>query len=405
MQPFRAMGVAGAGDRVADGGGDGGSPGEEDGMNDAELRARLVERLTGSGLLRTEPWCEAVSAVPRHEFLRGGFFEQVDGAMPTAWTPVMQDDPRWLESCYEDASLVTQIAGTIVPGDIRGEITRAPTSSSTMPGLIVRMLEDLQVDDGHRVLEIGTGTGYSTALMCHRLGDDMVTSVEVDENVSTRARTALGQCGYAPNLIVGDGLAGYKDGAPYDRVIATCGLLSVPRELIEQTRPGGTILVTLCGWLYSSELARLTVHEDGTASGRFLGGEISFMLARPHFPPPLGLLPDLDDGDERPAALGADVIDDWNTRFVAQLAAPRVQQVVLTRDGRTERLLLDAATGAWAVLWERHGQWMVRQSGQSRIWDAVEEHITRWRAAGAPPLERFEIAVSSDRPSITWPGD
>ncbi|GAB2976170.1 ATP-grasp peptide maturase system methyltransferase [Streptomyces pseudoechinosporeus] len=373
-------------------------------MNDKELRARLVERLADSGHLRTEPWRAAVSAVPRHEFLRGGFFQQVDGSTPTAWAPVMQDDPRWLEGCYDDASLVTQIAGTIVPGDIRGEIMRVPTSSSTMPGLVVRMLEDLRVDEGHRVLEIGTGTGYSTALMCHRLGDDLVTSVEVDENVSARARTALDQCGFAPNLIVDDGLAGHKDEAPYDRVIATCGLLTVPQKLIEQTRPGGIILVTLCGWLYSSELARLTVHDDGTASGRFLDGQISFMLARPQLPPPLGLLPDLDAGDERQAALGADVINDWNTRFVAQLAAPRAQRVTLTRDGRTEDLFLDVETGAWAVLWENHGQWTVRQGGPSRIWDAIEEHITRWRAAGAPQLERFEITVTSERPSITWPG-
>ncbi|MET7906162.1 ATP-grasp peptide maturase system methyltransferase [Streptomyces sp. NPDC005355] len=373
-------------------------------MTDEELREGLAERLADSGHLRTEPWRKAVEAVPRHEFLRGGFFEQVEDSAPTAWAPVMPDDPRWLERCYDDDSLVTQIAGTIVPGDIRGEIMRAPTSSSTMPGLVVRMLENLQVQDGHRVLEIGTGTGYSTALLCHRLGENLVTSVEVDEDVSVRARTALGRCGFAPNLIVGDGLAGHKDGAPYDRVIASCGLLTVPRELIEQTKPGGIILVTLSGWLYSSELARLIVHDDGTASGHFLGGQISFMLARPQLPPPLGLLPDLDEGDERQTALGADVVNDWNTRFVAQLAAPGAQRVSLTRDGRTEHVLVDVGTGASAVLWEYGGRWMVRQSGPSRIWDAIEEHITRWRKDGAPPLERFEITVTSDRLAITWPG-
>jgi len=372
-------------------------------MTDEELRERLAERLTGEGSLRTPSWRAAVRAVPRHEFLRGGFFEQVEGSVPTAWAPLLPDDPRWLERCYDDDSLVTQIAGTIVPGDVSGQIMRAPTSSSTMPGLVVRMLEDLQVDDNHHVLEIGTGTGYSTALLCHRLGDDLVTSVEVDENVSARARTALGQCGFAPNLIVGDGLVGCRDAAPYDRVIATCGLLSVPHELIEQTRPGGIILTTLCGWLYASELARLTVHEDGTASGRFLGGQISFMLARPQLPPPLGFLPDLDEGDERRATFGADAMDDWNTRFVAQLAAPSAQRVSLTHAGRAEQLFLDVDTGAWAALWEHDGEWMVRQGGPSRIWDAIEDHVTRWRAAGTPPLEQFEITLTSDQPTITWP--
>ncbi|MER6530067.1 hypothetical protein [Streptomyces sp. NPDC001508] len=84
--------------------------------------------------------------MPRHEFLRSGFFEAVHGPGPTAWRPVLPDDPRWLGRCYDDDSLVTQIAGTIVPRDIRGEILRAPTSSSTMPGLVTRMLEDRSSD-------------------------------------------------------------------------------------------------------------------------------------------------------------------------------------------------------------------------------------------------------------------
>ncbi|MFE7114013.1 ATP-grasp peptide maturase system methyltransferase [Streptomyces sp. NPDC057654] len=374
-------------------------------MTAEELREQLARRLSADGHLRTEPWRTAVRQIPRHEFLRGGFFEWVDGSSPTAWAPVLPDEPTWLEHCYADTSLVTQIAGTIVPGDIQGRILRAPTSSSTMPGLVVRMLEDLQVDDGHRVLEIGTGTGYSTALLCHRLGDALVTSVEVDEAVASRARTALGQCGFTPDLVVGDGLAGHKDSAPYDRVIATCGLRTVPRELIEQTRPDGTLLLTLCGWLYSSELARLTVHGDGTASGRLLGGQISFMLARPHLPPPLGLLPDLDQSDERRALLGADALNDWTTRFVAQLAAPGAQRITLNRDGRTEHVLLDVGSGAWAVLWENDGgDWAVRQGGPARLWDAIEEHITRWRNDGAPPLEQFTVRVASDQLSTTWPG-
>ncbi|MGO4421796.1 protein-L-isoaspartate(D-aspartate) O-methyltransferase, partial [Streptomyces sp. MCAF7] len=115
--------------------------------DDKALRLALAERLAVGGYLRTPPWRAAVEKVPRHEFLRGGFFEQVPGSAPTAWRPVVPDDPRWLTRCYDDDSLVTQIAGTIAPRDIRGEVLRTPTSSRTMPSLVVRMLEDLDVQD------------------------------------------------------------------------------------------------------------------------------------------------------------------------------------------------------------------------------------------------------------------
>lgn len=373
-------------------------------MSDAQaLRLDLADRLAAAGKLRTLPWRRAVEKVPRHEFLRGGFFDVVDAPGPTAWTPVMPDSPGWLERCYTDKSLVTQIAGTIVPGDIDGRISRAPTSSSTMPGLVVRMLEDLQVSDGHRVLEIGTGTGYSTALLSERLGDDLVTSIEVDAGVSLRASTALAGAGYHPELVVGDGLAGHKDGAPYDRVIATCGVLAVPQAWIEQTRPGGMILATVCGWLWSSELARLTVDGDGNARGRLLGGQISFMLARPHTPPPFGMLPDLDAGDERPAKVGADLFGDWTARFVMELATPKVQRLDLERGGRTEHLLLDVEADAWAAVYPDGERWMVRQGGPYPVWDPIEDHMARWQAAGAPGLDRFEISITGGVQSITWP--
>lgn len=371
--------------------------------DDKALRLALAERLAASGHLRTEPWRAAVEDVPRHEFLRGGFFERADSPGSTSWRPVLPDDPRWLGNCYEDASLVTQIAGTITPRDIRGEILREPTSSSTLPGLVVRMLEELQVEDGHRALEIGTGTGYSTGLLCHRLGEDLVTSMEVDPEVSNRARAALGRAGYAPLLIAGDGLAGHPDAAPYDRLIATCAVTDLPYEWVEQTRPGGIILATLSGWLHSSELAKLTVGEDGTARGRLLDGQISFMIARPQLPPPLGLLPDLNDGEERTTLLPADALDDWNTRFVAQLAAPRSQRLTIDRDGRTEHLLIDVDATAWAALAQNGDTWTVRQGGPAHLWDHVEETVTQWRTDGAPGLNQFQVTVTPDGQTLTWP--
>ncbi|MFE2509154.1 ATP-grasp peptide maturase system methyltransferase [Streptomyces naganishii] len=368
----------------------------------AKLHKQLLDAMTAGGSLRTAPWKRAAEAVPRHEFLRGGFFRRVEGSVPAAWTPVLEGDPGWLEACYQDESLTTQIAGTIVPADIRGQIMREPTSSSTLPSLVLRMLEDLRVEPKSRVLEIGTGTGYSTALLCNRLNEEQVTSVEYDLDVVARARTALARQDMFPVIVTGDGLLGYAHSAPYDRIIATCGVRTVPTTWIEQTKPGGLILATVGGWLGSSELARLTVHDDGTASGPLLGGQISFMLARPHTAPPIGLLPDLYQGNERETAIGADLLTDWTTRFVIQLAAPNAQRLTLERDGHTEDVLIDVKSGSWAAVYQQDGRWIVRQDGPDSLWDAVEGQLGRWHAAGTPALEEFTVTVTPEGQTIHW---
>ncbi|MEV4333457.1 ATP-grasp peptide maturase system methyltransferase [Streptomyces sp. NPDC049597] len=371
--------------------------------DDKILRERLADELTGNGSLRSPQWRQAVLDVPRHEFLRGGYFRQVDGPGPTGWEPVMPDAPAWLPACYSNESLVTQIAGTIVPGDIQGRIFRQPTSSSTLPGLVVRILEEAHIEDGNKLALIGAGTGASTALACHRLGDDLVTAVEYDQDVAQRARTSLAACGMSPDLVTADGLLGYEPNAPYDRLVATVGVLNIPRAWIEQVRPGGLIVATVCGWMYSSELVRLTVHDDGTATGQFLGGQVSFMLARPHLPPPLGMLPDLDDGEECEATVGPDALDDWTARFVAQTAAPRTQRFQMERaEGGTQHVFLDVDSGAWAALHREGNRWLVRQGGTAGLWHRIEDHVTRWQRDGQPDLERFTITITPEGQSITW---
>jgi methyltransferase of ATP-grasp peptide maturase system len=351
-----------------------------------------------------------VEAVPRHEFLRGGFFRFLDLPGNASWERIIPQlsEREWLEMAYTDESLVTQLNGEVTPASGSRRIAGNPTSSSTLPSLVVRMLEDLHVAGGMRVLEIGTGSGYSTGLLCHRLGPERVVSVEVDPSVATQARAGLARVGYAPAVIVGDGLAGHPAGAPYDRVIATCSVLRVPAAWIAQTRPGGMILSTVSGLMGGSGLARLTVTRDGVAEGEFLPGDVSFMLARSQTAPPdLVLhLPDVD-AEQRPCRADPTILDDPTGRFVAQLAAQDARHMRMSiQDGPVADYLVDPPSDSCAVLTAQpDGSFTVRQSGPVALWDVIEDTLTAWQAAGAPGVHAFRIRVGPAGQTIWLGGD
>jgi methyltransferase of ATP-grasp peptide maturase system len=372
----------------------------------AQLRRLLADRLYADGWLRSAAWRHAIETVPREVFLGGRVYRRVDTAAATLWEPLTPDSlgkARWLELAYENTTWVTQFDASDTTPD--GTLQGAPTSSSTLPGLVIGMLEDLDVHDGQTVLEIGTGTGYSTALLCQRLGDSQVTSIELDPGVATRAKTSLNTAGYAPTLVTGDGLAGHAHRAPYDRIIATCSVRSVPTAWLSQTSPGGRILVTLSGWLYGSGLLALQVTDGRHAHGRFLPGTVSFMPARADAAPPLGAFP-AREGQSRPTVRGADILNDWMGRFLAQLAAPGAQRARLMGDADAPPadLVIDQATGAYAWLTKTGALWNVQQAGPTRLWDDIEAVLDAWDSSGRPGLQEFHLRVRAQRQEIYVPG-
>ncbi|MFJ6614003.1 ATP-grasp peptide maturase system methyltransferase [Streptomyces sp. NPDC091289] len=367
----------------------------------APLRTALADALTEDGTLADPAWRDAAEAVPRELFL-GSYFAPVPDSAPTSYLPVHQGEDGWLEGVYTDRTLVTQLDGRVRPGDVTdGSVTGDPTSSSTLPSLVLRMWQQLEVEAGQWVLEVGTGTGYSTALGAHRLGDDRLTSVEYDPVVGRAAASALEAAGYAPRLVVGDGLRGDPDAGPstYDRLIATCSVRYIPPAWLHQVKPGGKILVTLSGWSYASGLALLTVTGPGAATGRFLPGYTSFMIARPHDRPPrptLALLP----GDERPSRIDPVVLGTWTGGWVAQLAAPAAERM----GAGPEQVLWDVSTGSQArTAPGPDGGWTVVQRGPLRLWDRVETAVRLWQAAGEPHQEGFGITVTAARQRV-WIG-
>jgi protein-L-isoaspartate(D-aspartate) O-methyltransferase len=183
-------------------------------VNAGELRDRMVDRLLSAGAVRPGPVADALRAVPRHVFLPG-----VDPA-----------------AAYEDEAIPTKWA----------EDGR-PTSSSSQPAIVAAMLAQLRVRPGHRVLEIGTGTGWNAALLDHLVGPTgAVTTVDIDATVTGQATRNLAAAGAgAVRVVEGDGAAGWPDGAPYDRIILTAAARDLAPAWWAQLAPDGRLVLPL----------------------------------------------------------------------------------------------------------------------------------------------------------------
>ncbi|MEU5424351.1 ATP-grasp peptide maturase system methyltransferase [Streptomyces olivoreticuli] len=377
------------------------------GMDTEAERRALADRLHAGGDLVSPEWRAAVEAVPREMFLRPGVFLPTDDGL---WRPVTADgtDPEeWVEIAYSDQSLVTQLDNHLTADRVAEPVRGFPTSSSTIPATVVGMIEALDAQEGQSVLEIGTGTGYSTALMCHRLGEDNITTVEVDPEVAARADAALEKSGYSTWTVTGDGLLGHPHRAPYDRVIATCAVHRIPYTWVRQAKPGGIILATVGFWSYGTGLAKVTVNGDGTAEGRIIGRS-SFMPARSQAVAPLA-------GDlsaraayadtERRTVVVPQLLEEWMPAFLAQLAAPGVQLTRVVADGGGQRVyLFDTHRESFAALADDGDGWVVRQGGPVALWDDIERALVAWQGARRPDIGSVRLRVS-DRTHAYWIGD
>ncbi|MFI9007041.1 ATP-grasp peptide maturase system methyltransferase [Actinosynnema sp. NPDC053489] len=368
----------------------------------AHLRARLVDSLVAAGVLRDPRWVDAFRQVPRHVFLPGFLVRRPDGA----WEPVTSDHPDHLALAYADDVCVTQLDNDDRAWEqalATGAVTGVPTSSSSMPTIMAIMLEALAARPGDRVLEVGTGTGYNAALLCHVLGEGSVTSIDVDPGVLARARAALASAGHHPTCVAGDGERGHAPGAPYDRVLGTCAVSRIPGAWLEQTAPGGLIVTTL-NRAVGAGLVRLTVR-DGRAHGRVLPEDGRFMPLRAHrqawADEALHRALTATPTTSRTTLLSArDVLDPAaGFEFFAGLA---LGDVAVAGDP----VRLAHADGSWV----RHRGAVVDQGGPRALWDVAEAAHRQWRALGRPRRDRFGFTATPsgqhfalDGTALTWP--
>lgn len=182
-----------------------------------EERQRMVAGLRGRGLVFSKRVEEALLKVPRHLFV----------------------PPDVRSQAYRDTPLPIGDGQTI-----------------SAPHMVAVMAEALELSEGHRVLEIGAGSGYNAAVMAELVGPSgKVITLERHPSLAEKASRVLLEAGYSNvQVVVGDGSLGYPEEAPYDRISVTCGAPRVPEPLVEQLRDGGIMLIPVGGLEYQSLL-------------------------------------------------------------------------------------------------------------------------------------------------------
>jgi protein-L-isoaspartate O-methyltransferase len=365
----------------------------------ALLAGDLARDLANSGALRSPEWDAAVRDTPRHVFVPSYVEQRPDGSWRTVSGAEPETRDEWLATVYSDRPLITALRT-----DAAGHAT--VISSSSKPGLMIRMLEALELRDEHRVLEIGTGTGYNVALLCSRIGADNVASVDVESELVHAAEQRLGALGFAPTLAVADGADGLPEAAPFDRIIATCSVSRIPMAWTEQLSRHGRVLTDVKLTGAAGNLVDLRATPTGL-EGRFLAKWAAFMPLRAKGEPAAASAR-LPQAIERPTSVASanPWWDDLVVWFLAALELPPGVRTGVRLDQRSRTPVaatMQAADGSWAEVElgpDDHGRRVVRGSGAD-LWAAVERAYALWHELGGPEWDSFGLTVT-DKEQRVW---
>lgn len=186
----------------------------------------LIERMRSKGNLTSERVEEAMRSAPRHRFV----------------------PEKVRDKAYADAPLSIGHGQTV-----------------SQPSVVAKMTEYLQAEEGDRILEIGAGSGWQSAVLSFLVGEDgEVYTVELVESLAEQAKENLEEAGVENvEVVVGDGSTGLEEHAPYDGIICTAVSPEVQEDWVKQLKVGGRIVAPVSGMvLHSLVVVEKTGEED-----------------------------------------------------------------------------------------------------------------------------------------------
>lgn len=173
-----------------------------DNYREKGARKKLIAQLRDERGIEDKRVLDAIGKVPRHFFFDETFWKQA----------------------YKDIAFPIGEGQTI-----------------SQPYTVAYQTQLLNIKEGDKVLEIGTGSGYQTCILLE-LGAQVYT-IERQEKLYQRAKLFLGKMGYVPHYYLGDGSRGIPENAPYDKILVTAGAPFVPEVMLKQLRIGGTLVI------------------------------------------------------------------------------------------------------------------------------------------------------------------
>lgn len=377
-------------------------------MNDASTWGDAAGALADKVTATAPAWHDAVRSTPRHRLIPR-WWQRVPESPTQEWELVdhPEGSAEGLHAAYADETRVTRVGPTHADHATAGEYgTGEPTSSSTLPGLIVSMADRLDVRPGQAVLDVGTGSGYSAALFARRFGDRHVTSVDVDPYLVEAARARLAGFGRAPRMEVVDATGALPE-PEYDRVMATVSVRPVPPSWLRALRPGGRLVTTVAR---TSLLLVADMGTDGVARGTVQPDPATFMAARREadYPP---LLHDVfDRARDRegetvrpPDGPVPDLWREWALRCLYELDTPGVETRAATYPDDGHRVVwLLAPDGSWARAQDGAAS-LVHQGGPRRLWDDLERVRRVWEEHDRFPLHALRAELTAHGCSLLSP--
>ena len=352
--------------------------------------AALADQIAGPG----SRWREQIAATARHLFVpRWWHYVDDDG-----WTlrDGLSDKDRWMSAAYGDLTLVTRVGDLHADhADVRDHPAGRPTSSSTLPGLVVQMYRHARLYPGAEILDIATCSGYGCALLARRFGDDRVTSIDIDPYVTKAAAERLYAVGLHPAVESFDA-NGPLPGS-YDRIISMVSVRPIPASWLTALRPGGRLVTTIADTMAIITAQRIdqdphnTIHgEPVVAVGQVERDWASFMETRsgPDYPPGLDdmFAAIREHKGERVTRGTYPVIRVANCGeldSVLEVVAPGIDhRYEKADDGRQTAWMLHA-DGSWARATAHADEPpVVHQAGPRRLWDIFEDIRHYWLTHG-----------------------